>query len=180
MPEQVHTGPDGEKYRLVATRKTTPTTDTKPKEIIIQTEMIEVLISDSRLRGMGSQFGHVAIEIDGQVYGRAPDAWDQDNREHYLYRQQVKMDRDTVGYVLRASSEDKKRLVAEILAKKTRNKTYDLAMNSCSSNASEVLGTIGIIAYDPRWTVIPTPADMATALKKSKRLLKINFYSKSK
>ncbi|WP_211452963.1 hypothetical protein [Collimonas antrihumi] len=90
------------------------------------------------------------------------------------------VDRDTVGYVLRASPEDKERLVAEILERKTRNKTYDLAMNSCSSNASEVLGTIGIIAYDPRWTVIPTPADMATALKKSKRLQKINFYSKSK
>lgn len=180
MPEQIHIAPDGEKYRLVASRTTTPTTDTKPKEIFVQTETIEVLISDSRLISMGSQFGHVAIEVDGEVYGRAPEAWDQDNREHYLYRQQVKMNRDTVGNVLRASPDDKKRVVAEIISRKTQNKKYDLAMNSCSSNASEVLGTIGIIAYDPRWTVIPTPADMTTALKKSKRLVKINFYSKSK
>jgi hypothetical protein len=172
--------PDGELMRLIIKHSTTRATDACYKPVIVDTQEIEVLISDSRLISKGSQFGHVAIDIDEQVYGRAPDAWDQDSRKHYLYRQQVKMNRDTVGYVLRASAADKKRLIAEILSRKSRNKAYDLAMNSCSSNASEVLGTIGIIAYDPRWTVVATPADMATALKRSKRLVRINFYPKSK
>ena len=34
-------------------------------------ETVEILVSDSSLRHMGSQFGHVAVDIDGTIYGRA-------------------------------------------------------------------------------------------------------------
>ncbi len=180
MPDQTIKSPDGEILRLIAKMKTTPHSDNIAKPISTDSETIEVLISDSRLISSGSQFGHVAIEINDQVYGRAHSGWDQDGLKSYLYRQQVKMNRDTVGFVLRASPEQKKQLLTEIKQRKQRNTAYDLGTDSCSSNAAEVLGGIGIIAHDSRWSVIVTPTDMAVALKRSKRLIKINSYPKSK
>lgn len=141
---------------------------------------IEVLISDSRMISRGSQFGHVAVDIDEKVYGRAPSDWDIDTKTNYLYRQQVAMNRDTVGFVLQISIPDKERLLKEILQRKQANKAYSLLNNSCSSNMVEVLGSIGIVASDPRWAIIPSPADMELALKRSKKLIKINVYPKNK
>ncbi|HWZ46653.1 MAG TPA: hypothetical protein VNX00_00330, partial [Herbaspirillum sp.] len=58
---------------------------------------VEILISDSLLTKMGSQFGHVAINIGGVIYGRAPSAWDIRGKEQYLSDQEVS--RSTIGYV---------------------------------------------------------------------------------
>ncbi|WP_211468348.1 hypothetical protein, partial [Collimonas silvisoli] len=168
MPTKTITSPEGEKLRLIAQHTTTKGMDTSYKPLVADSETIEVLVSDSRLHSLGSQFGHVAIEINDMVYGRAPDSWDEDNRKHYLFRQAY---RATIGFVLRVSPEDKKILLAEIKKREKKNLPYDLAINSCSSNASEILGAIGIIAYDPRWTAIATPADMVVALRKAKRLV---------
>lgn len=76
MPDQTHISPDGVKYRLVATRKTTPTTDSEAKKIRVETDSVEVIVSDSRLISRGSQFGHVAIIVDGVAYSRAHEGYD--------------------------------------------------------------------------------------------------------
>jgi hypothetical protein len=158
------------------TAQLTPKSDTAPVVIHIPTSFIEVLISDSRLISKGSQFGHVAISIDGQVYGRAPSSWDVDTFKNYLKRQAY---RDTVSFVLRVEPAEKPRLLAEINKRMAKKSEYDIAVDSCSSNASEVLGVIGIIAHDPRFSVIATPSDMAVALKKSPRLIQIEQHPKS-
>ena len=49
MAEQTLTSPDGVKYRLIGTRTTTPATDAEAKEIRVETDSIEVVVSDSRL-----------------------------------------------------------------------------------------------------------------------------------
>ncbi|MFM0335428.1 hypothetical protein [Paraburkholderia fungorum] len=85
MPEQIHVSPDGVKYRLVATKTTTPTKDSSAKEIIVDSTTIEVIVSDSRLRSMGSQWGHVAIEIDGIVYSRAHEEYVKMDKHTYFY-----------------------------------------------------------------------------------------------
>lgn len=36
MPERTHTSPDGNRYKLIATRKTTPTSDTSPKPVTVR------------------------------------------------------------------------------------------------------------------------------------------------
>ncbi|HEY4074391.1 MAG TPA: hypothetical protein VGM52_14950 [Herbaspirillum sp.] len=59
---------------------------------------VEILISDGLLTRMGSQFGHVAINIGGVIYGRAPSAWDIRGKEKYLSDQGDL--RSTIGYVI--------------------------------------------------------------------------------
>ncbi|MGC0109675.1 hypothetical protein ACPPTQ_05115, partial [Ralstonia pseudosolanacearum] len=61
----------GRPLAKVATITTTPTSSSALKKIYTQHETIEVIISDSRMISMGSQFGHTAIVIDGIEYGRA-------------------------------------------------------------------------------------------------------------
>jgi hypothetical protein len=142
----------------------------------VQLDTIEVLISDSRLISKGSQFGHTAIEIDGQVYGRAPSSWDVDTRDHYLKRQDY---RDTWGYKLLITPQEKMKIQAFINKKIIQNKDYDVLVNSCSSNTAEALGAAGLIAHDPRFvTFSVTPLDIATGLKHSKRLTSIVTYPK--
>jgi hypothetical protein len=180
MPDQTIKSPDDEILRLVARIKTTSHGDNSIKPIDTRSETIEVLVSDSRIISSGSQFGHVAIAINDKVYGRAPSGWDEDGISNYLNRQQAKMNRDTVGFVLRASPEQKEKLLGDISRRKLEHKNYNLATDSCSSNAAELLGSIGIISHDPRWSTVVTPTDMAVALKRSKRLVKTNYYPRAK
>ncbi|MDN7861208.1 DUF4105 domain-containing protein [Burkholderia cepacia] len=141
---------------------------------------VEILISDSRSISRGSQFGHAAIAIDGIVYGRAHPGWDVDNIRSYLNRQQTKMQRDTIGYLLHSSEDEKKIIVSEIKRRRHENKPYSLVDNNCSSNIAELLGKAGILAYDPRWQLpgIIAPADLMTGLRHSKRLIGIQRYPK--
>ena len=141
---------------------------------------IEILISDSRSISRGSQFGHAAIAVDGVVYGRAHPGWDVDNVLNYLNRQQTKMQRDTVGYLVNASEAEKGIIISEIIKRRNENKHYSLVDNNCSSNIAEILGKAGILAYDPRWQLpgIISPADLMTGLHHSKRLIGIRRYPK--
>ncbi|WP_152608017.1 hypothetical protein [Burkholderia sp. A9] len=142
--------------------------------------IIEILISDSRSVSRGSQFGHAAIAIDGIVYGRAHPGWDVDNIASYLDRQQTKMRRDTIGYLINATESEKGIIISEIKKRRLENKHYSLADNNCSSNIAEVLGKVGILAYDPRWQLpgIIAPADLMIGLRHSKRLIGIRRYPK--
>ncbi|AXV68641.1 MULTISPECIES: DUF4105 domain-containing protein [Ralstonia solanacearum species complex] len=170
----------GRPLAKVATITTTPTSSSALKKIYTQHETIEVIISDSRMISMGSQFGHTAIVIDGIEYGRAHPGWDRDTKERYLYRQQVSMHRDSWGYVLKVTASEKQIMLSEIRKRMAENKLYSIADNSCSSNLAEILEAAGIQAHDPRFEFMDTisPSDLMVGLKHSRRLLRENVYPK--
>jgi hypothetical protein len=200
MDDQIHISPNGVKYRLVATKTTTPTTDTSVKEIVVDSSTIEVIVSDSRLRSMGSQWGHVAVAIDGIVYSRAHEEYVKIDQHTYLHggvvalangsiRTSGNLWRDNVGLVLRVSPSEKEKVKQELerrvsvdrafKRKQPNSSTYSLLDNSCSSNVADALESIAILAHDPRWFPTPvTPAELSAVLEKSKRLAKKNYYPK--
>jgi hypothetical protein len=200
MTEQIHVSPDGVKYRLIAKKTTTPTNDSSAKEIVVNTATIEIIISDSRLRSMGSQWGHVAIEIDGMIYSRAHEEYVKIDKHTYFYggivnlangsmRTSGNLWRDNLGLVLRVSPAEKGKVKSELERRVSVDRafkrshpngsTYSIFDNSCSSNVADVLESIGILAHDPRWLPTPvTPAELDAVLVKSKRLTKKNYYSK--
>ena len=143
---------------------------------------VEILISDSRLVSRGSQFGHVAIDIDGTVYGRAVTAWDIDTRSNYLHRQQVKMNRDTWGYTLKISIDEKRKILSEIKRLHAENAKYNLLDNSCSSALVRAFAVTNILIVDPRWSMgaVLSPTDIMNALNKSALVIKKTTYPKSK
>ena len=69
MESQTITDPAGNVLRLVGKATTTPRTNESIKPIDTDSTTVEVIVSDGRLISPGSQWGHVAIEIDGTVYG---------------------------------------------------------------------------------------------------------------
>lgn len=161
---------------------------------------IEVIVSDSRLISRGSQWGHVAIEIDGIVYSRAHDEYVKIEKPTYFYGGVVNLAngsirtggnlwRDNVGLVLKISQDEKttvkheleRRVSVDNEFKRTHphESTYSIFDNSCSSNVADALESIGILAHDPRWFPTPvTPAELAAVLEKSKRFAKKNYYPK--
>ncbi|MDO4226404.1 DUF4105 domain-containing protein [Neisseria sp.] len=143
-------------------------------------ETVEILVSDSSLRHMGSQFGHVAIDIDGTVYGRAVKGWDIVHKVNYLHRQQSRMRRHTWGYILAVTKEEKNALLKEINKQNKDNKPYNLINNSCSSAMVNVFGVTNILIVDPRWSFggMLSPSDIMDGLNKSSRVIKRRIYPK--
>jgi len=150
-----------------------------------RTETVEVIISNKRLISFGSNFGHVAIEVNGIVYSQGPRGYD-DKQSYAEYITEQRKFRHSWGYVLRVTPEEKgtienelKKRVAEYL-KDSDNPKYDLLTDSCSTNVVEVLAKVGIIAHDPRgWgSFLISPAAMDTALSHSKRLKERRNYAK--
>jgi hypothetical protein len=149
---------------------------------------------------LGSQWGHVAIEIDGIVYSRAHEEYVKIDKRTYFYGDVVNLTtgsirtggnlwRDNVGLVLRVSPADKEKIKRELERRVSADgafkrahpneSTYSLFDNSCSTNVADVLEMIGILAHDPRWLPTPvTPAELDAVLEKSKRLAKKNYYEK--
>ncbi|AJX16565.1 hypothetical protein [Burkholderia ubonensis] len=185
MPEPILVSPDGVKYRLISTKTTTPTSDAEAKQIRTETDSVEVIVSDSRLISRGSQFGHVAIVVNGITYSRAHDGYDSKKK----YPQYVAIQetfRDSIGYVLRVSPEEKKKIETElkrrvaVTSADPEKHGYSLLDNSCSSNVADVLNLVGIVAYDPRWSAfgMVSPEDIAVGLSHSKRVKEKRFYPK--
>lgn len=112
--------PGGKTLTKVATINTTPTSDSLIKQITLQFENIEVIVSDSRFLSSGSQWGHVAISIDRVVYSRAHDEYVKMDEQIYfhggtvnLLRGPIKAEgntwRDNVGLVLRLTPAEKQK-----------------------------------------------------------------------
>ena len=139
---------------------------------------VEILISDSLLTKMGSQFGHVAINIGGVIYGRAPSAWDIRGKEQYLSDQGDL--RSTIGYVIQLDDAGKQKLLQSVINKIVKDEKYSLVDHSCSGEVVSSFAELGINIVDPRWTVgdIYAPADIDNFLKHSKQVIKINPYPK--
>lgn len=139
---------------------------------------VEILISDVRLASLGSQFGHVAINIGGVVYGRAPTTWDIRGKEKFLTDQEAS--RSTIGYVIQLDEIGKRKLFQSVINKIITDAKYSLIDHSCSGEIISSFAELGINIVDPRWTVgdIYAPADIDNFLKHSEQVVKINLYPK--
>lgn len=201
MAEDVLKSPTTGKTLIpVATKTTTPTSDSKPKQVPVNRVYVEVIVSDSRFISDGSQWGHVAIVIDDIVYSRAHNNYVTTTKNAYLHGGPVQRAdgphpargngwRDNVGLVLWMSprerdivKEELERRVAkdrEFRRSHPHDTTYSVFSNSCASNVADVLELVGILAHDPRWLPFPvTPAELLSVLEKSNRLVKKNYYPK--
>ena len=138
----------------------------------------EVLVSDSRLISRGSQFGHVAIDINGTVYSRTHSGWFTTSRGDYLRRQQNF--RDTVGLLLDTTWGDDDALEAELLRRISQRTKYDLHSDSCSSNVSDALDKIGIHSKGPWQFDMVSPLDLLINLPKTGRVTNRYIYGRTR
>lgn len=152
-----------------------------PSSVIAGT--IEVLVSDGRLWSQGSQWGHVAIDVDGIVFSRAHNGYDAKPREHYLNANSF---RETVGLVLRFSESEISIVRSELRRRVAANAPYDLIGNSCSTNVADVLEMVGVLAHDPRFkwdaaaTTAVSPKEVLIIVSRSPRMRQRNVYPKTK
>jgi hypothetical protein len=146
---------------------------------------VEVFIFDGIFISSGSQWGHSAIDIDGKTYSRAHTKYVVLKRDQYLSDNLTKLKRDVVGLVLRVSQEEKLKIIAELDKRVAEQKPYSLTDNSCSTNIAEVLESVGILAHDPRFQMIPSssrmvsPKELLIIVSRSSRVVKRNNYKKS-
>lgn len=194
--------PNGKILNKTTTKTTTPTSNTTTKQIQVQLEKIEVIVSDSRILSSGSQWGHVALLIDGILYSRAHEEYvtmDKQTYFHggtvYLVRGPIKTEgnrwRDSVGLILKLTPTEKLKIRNELerrvatdrdfRQKHPNESDYSIFNNSCSSNVEDVLEMVGILAHDPRWLPTPsTPNELERAIEKSNRLVTKIYYPKEK
>lgn len=179
MADQTIKSPDGETLRLVSKVKTTPHADNLPKPINTDSTTIEVIVSDGRLISSGSQWGHVAIDVGGTVYGMAHKGYDKRARTKYLADNSY---RDSLGVVLRVAQIEKEKIQQELERRIRADAPYNLVSNSCSTNVADVLESIGILAHDPRFLFAPasnvgvSPKELLIVIQRSKRAVKTNDY----
>lgn len=136
----------------------------------------EVIISDSRLWSQGSQFGHVALNVNGAVFSRAHSKWLVEGLDKYLVRQQNF--RDSVGLVLNTTRMEEKQLIVFLNNRIGANTEYDIGSDSCSSNVADALETIGIPVYGAWQLNAIAPVDVMINLKKTDRVIRTNWYGK--
>lgn len=192
--------PSGKDLFLVRKQTSTPTTNDELKKVLLKRELIEVIISDSRMRSMGSQWGHAAIVIDGQVYSRAHEEYVKTDKNTYLNGGVVQRANDTinvngnrwrdnVGVYLSVSTREKDivknelerriKVDREFKRKHPDETSYSLFSNSCSSNVADALELVNILAHDPRWIPFPVaPAELLAVIEKSNRAVKKELYPK--
>lgn len=181
MPPEIIRSPDGEILRLIAKVTTTPHSDISIKPIDTDSTTVEIIVSDSRIMSRGSQWGHVAMDINGVVYGMSHNGYDQRPKDLYMANNSF---RDSIGVVLRVSPAEREKMRSEFERRKTIGKGYNAISNSCSTNVADVLESIGILAHDPRYFFAPAstagvaPKELLISIKKSKRVVKLIDYPK--
>lgn len=185
MTSQTMTDDNGEILRLVARTKTTPHDDGTIKSINTDSTTIEVLVFDSIMTSMGSQFGHVAIDVDGVIYSRAHSKYARiaDGNSYRASNQKI---RDFEGLVLRVSVDEKIKIRDELERRVKIDAPYSIINNSCSTNIADVLEGVGILAHDPRFkldadsTALVTPKEVLIVVSRSKRVVRRKQYSRLK
>jgi hypothetical protein len=181
MAEEVIQSPDGEILRLIAKVRSTPHADNSIKLIETDSTTVEIILSDGRIASRGSQWGHVAMDINGIVYGMSHNGYDQRPKDIYLSSNAF---RDSIGVVLRVSPAEREKMRLEFERRKSMDRGYNLVSNSCSTNVADVLESIGILAHDPRFFFAPAstagvaPKELLIAIKRSKRVVRIIDYPK--
>ena len=85
-------------------------------------EEIEIIVNDSLPRPT-SMFGHIAIVVDYAAYSRAPSRYYRTTHGAYIHSQR-KLPRDSVGYFLRVTHEEKQNILAELERRVTEDRPY--------------------------------------------------------
>lgn len=181
MENQTITDPSGNVLRLVGKAKTTAHSDDSVKPVNTDSTTVEVIVSDGRMISLGSQWGHVAIEMDGTVYGISHKGYDVRTRALYLENNDY---RDSIGVTLRVAPAEKEKMKTEFARRKKIGRPYDVISNSCLTNVADVLESIGILAHDPRFSYDPSsnagvsPKELINVILRSKRFVKTTEYYK--
>lgn len=187
---QFVTNAEGKRFKRIATRTTTSVKDDAGKNVEVERGFVEVLVLDGRIVSAGSQWGHVAIEIDGIVYSRVLERYETGSYREYLIAQTqasgVDIDgrsrgknRDGIGFLLWVTPEEKSSMRTELERRVKAGQKYNLLTNSCSTNVSEVLSIAGIVSKDPRYFDLPvSPKEMLKMLGRSPRLVEKRNYIK--
>ena len=108
------------------------------------------------------------------AFGRAADS--------QQYRDGNQSFRDYVSLTLRINADEKARLMREINKKMAEQQPYDLRTNSCSAVVVELLESIGVVAYDPRFQFVPastdfvSPKEVLIMVSRCRRLVKRTEY----
>lgn len=185
MTSQTITDDNGEILRLVARTKTTQHEDGTIKSINTDSTTIEVLVFDSIMTSMGSQFGHVAVDVDGVIYSRAHSKYAR-IADGNSYRSSNQKFRDFEGLVLRVSADEKMKIRDELERRVEIDAPYSIINNSCSTNIADVLEGVGILAHDPRFkldpdsTALVTPKEVLIVVSRSKRVVGRKQYPRLK
>ncbi|WP_197685558.1 hypothetical protein [Achromobacter sp. MFA1 R4] len=144
---------------------------------------VEILVSDGRFVSMGSQWGHVAIDVGGTVYSRGHADYYVMPRATYLERNSF---RETVGLVLEMSAKEVAVIASELRRRVALKTPYDLVGNSCSTNVADVLEKVGVLAHDPRYQwdasrrTAVSPKEILIIVSRSSRLQRRNIYPKQR
>ena len=126
---------------------------------------VELMIADKRLISRGSQFGHIALAINGIEFGMSPNGWDV-REKHTFINSYTSQGRPVISYQLSMTSERKRSLVNAILNSMQEAKVYNLLDNSCSSVMVKVFAAANTNIVDPRWSFnIYAPADINNFLR---------------
>jgi RHS repeat-associated protein len=136
----------------------------------------EVIVSDSIQISRGSQFGHVAININGTIYSRAHSIYYKGDANEYMLRQQSF--RDSIGMVLNISAEDEVKLKAFFEDRVNKNEEYGIS-NNCSSNVANGLESINIHVYGPWQLGVIAPVDILINLPKTGKVNEKKWYGKN-
>jgi Family of unknown function (DUF6402) len=148
---------------------------------VMPMETVEVIVSDGKLISSGSQWGHVAIDIDGTVYTRSHSKYTVLTRDRYFSGNTW---RAHTGLVLKVTSSEKIIILNELKNRVALNAAYDLRTNSCSTNVADVLEMVGILAHDPRFQLSPSstddvsPKEVLLVVSRSKNMVRRNEYPK--
>lgn len=113
MPEKTISDDQGEIFRLIARTKTTPRANESIKSINTDSDTIKVLVFDAIMTSAGSQFGHVAIDIDGTIYSRAHSKY-AILSDGMQYRKSNQLIRSFEELILRVSREEKMKIETEL------------------------------------------------------------------
>jgi hypothetical protein len=86
--------------------------------------------------------------------------------------------RDSAGYFLRVTDEEKRKITQELERRVIQNRPYIFMINDCTINVVEILAMIGVIANDPRWlgAIASSPADLTRMLMRSERFARKFYY----
>ena len=185
MEPEIISDDQGEIFRLISKIKTTPHTNDLPKNVYTDSSTIEVLIFDAIMTAVGSQFGHVAIDVDGTIYSRAHSKYAEINPGS-AFRESNQRIRNFEGLTLRVSQKEKTRIKTELVRRVKLDRPYSIIENSCSTNIADVLESIGILAHDPRFQLDPestnlvSPKEILIIVSRSKRVSKRTHYMQLK
>jgi hypothetical protein len=139
---------------------------------------VEILIGKDSATRTGVRLAHVAIDIGGIVYERAPSAWALHSKARYISAKQAQ--RATVGYVFELTVAQMQALLQSVSRKIQLDEKYSVIDHSCLREIISVFQNLEVDIVDPRRYSSDNicPSDIVDFLEQSGRISAINQYPK--